>query len=456
MRQAPRVSVILPVRLTAWGAAKQGRISDLSLRGVYVSLKDSGKNDKLVNLHFSLPPRGAQVKVLARVVRRTAGGLAAEFVDLDREGQAHLWEALLPHIPSRWSTCPFCGLKLTAGAGEKCPWCEKPLDFWRQGYWRGLAADFCPVPEMIATCPAMQQVFTLIHKVAPTDVPVLVTGASGTGKEMVAQAIHRRSRVADGPFVAVNCGAIPRELLEAELFGHEKGSFTGAYRTVRGTVEQAHGGTLFLDEVGELPLELQVKLLRFLQEHTFTRVGGRENLQVNIRVVSASNIPLRELMAGGRFREDLYYRLDVVNIDLPPLAARGEDILILAQIFLKRYAAQAGKELLGFSGDTPDYLQSYAWPGNIREMINRVRRAVIMAEGPWVGPEQLGFSPEQVKPRVWYEGLTFKEAKAEFERRLLAEVLERCRGNARLAAQSLKISRSVMYHLIQKYHLKPS
>jgi two-component system NtrC family response regulator len=307
---------------------------------------------------------------------------------------------------------------------------------------------------MIATCAAMNRVFHLLDKVAGTDVPVLITGPSGTGKEMVAQAIHRRSLLAAGPFVPINCGAIPRELLESELFGHEKGSFTGAYRTVVGTVERAQGGTLFLDEVGELPLELQVKLLRFLQEHTFQRVGGRELLKVNLRVVSATNTPLADLMASGRFREDLYYRLDVVNIDLPPLMDREEDVLILSLVFLKRYARQMGKEILGYTRETPAYLQSHSWPGNIRELINRVRRAVILADGPWVGPEHLGFPASHRTLGPQFEGLSLKEARQQFESRLLAEMLQRCQGNARQAAQVLKVSRSVMYHLIQKYSLK--
>lgn len=180
--------------------------------------------------------------------------------------------------------------------------------------------EFC---EMIGTCDAMLHVFKMIRKVATTDVPVMITGASGTGKEMVARAIHQRSNRSKGPFVPINCGAIPRELLESELFGHEKGSFTGAYRSVAGTVERAQGGTLFLDEVGELPLELQVKLLRFLQEYTFERVGGRKSIKVDLRVISATNRNLTELIAQNQFREDLYYRLDVIDISLPPLQRPG-------------------------------------------------------------------------------------------------------------------------------------
>ena len=241
--------------------------------------------------------------------------------------------------------------------------------------------------EMIGTCNAMRHLFKLIRKVAATDVPVLVTGASGTGKEMVARAIHQRSHRSKGPFVAVNCGAIPRELLESELFGHEKGSFTGAYRSVGGTVERAQGGTLFLDEIGELPLELQVKLLRFLQEYTFERVGGRKSITVDLRVISATNKDLGELIEQNLFREDLYYRLDVIDISLPPLKDRGEDALIMANIFLKKHAATLGKEIQGFTPEAVTAIQTHAWPGNIRELGNRIRRAVVMADGVTITPE---------------------------------------------------------------------
>ena len=316
--------------------------------------------------------------------------------------------------------------------------------------------------EMIGTCPTMLQVFHLIRKVAPADLPVLVTGSSGTGKEMVAQAIHERSLRSRGPLVPVNCGAIPRDLLETELFGHEKGSFTGAFRTVVGKVELANYGTLFLDEVGELPPELQVKLLRFLQDFTFERVGGRESRRVNLRVISATNANLQELISQGRFREDLYYRLNGINIDLPDLQDRGDDLWIMAQVFLKRYASQINnKKVVGFTEEAAAAIKEYPWPGNIRELINLIRRAVVMAEGPWITAEHLGFD-SQAKRTGSSPGLTpkahpspgLKEALAQFEAKLVGEALLHAQGSVRMAAQTLKTSRSVIYHLIKKHGLE--
>jgi len=299
----------------------------------------------------------------------------------------------------------------------------------------------------------MRDIFQLIRKLAPLDVPVLITGASGTGKEMVARAIHERSQRAKAPFVPINCGAIPRELLESELFGHEKGAFTGAYRSTIGTVERAKGGTLFLDEIGELPPELQVKLLRFLQDFSFTRVGGRLPMQVDLRVISATNSNLEEMVKSGSFREDLYYRLDVVNIHMPPLKDRGEDSLVMANVFLKRYASKIGKDIRGFNKQANMAILAHSWPGNIRELINRIRRATVLAEGRWLTPENLGFSGEMT-PVCIYDGKGLKAAKAEFEARLVAETLRKFHGDTSLASQSLKISRSMLYNLIQKYDLQ--
>jgi two-component system NtrC family response regulator len=308
--------------------------------------------------------------------------------------------------------------------------------------------------EMIGTCEAMLDVFKMIRKVANTDVPVLVTGASGTGKEMVARAIHQRSVRHKGPFVAINCSAIPRELLESELFGHEKGSFTGAYRTSIGMVERANLGTLFLDEVGELPLDMQAKFLRFLQEHTFERVGGRKTIKVDLRVISATNCDLRELIAADRFREDLYYRLDVINIELPHLKDRGDDALIIANTFLKQYAAKHGKNIKGFAPEAIAAIETHSWPGNIRELVNRIRRAVVMAEGEWITPENMSLTVKEITPESIIDGLGLKEAKERFEMSLVAAALKRNQGNVSLAAKALKTSRSVVYNLIQKYGLK--
>ena len=327
-----------------------------------------------------------------------------------------------------------------------------PLDFQQRGYLERLPED-AYIPRMIGACRTMSQVFQLIDKVSPTDFPVLVTGASGTGKEMVAQAIRQRSRRAMGPFVVVNCGAIPRELLESELFGHERGAFSGAYHTVVGKVELAHQGTLFLDEVGELPPELQVKLLRFLQGFTFERVGGRKTIQVDVRVISATNADLKKLVKAERFREDLYYRLEGINIELPLLKDRVEDIPILADLFLRRLRAETGKELDGFSRDAREALLGYSWPGNIRELMNRLQRAVVMADGRLVTAKHLGLTRKSGPPVNSFDGLGLREAVSHFEATLLSETLVKCDGCVSRAAEMLKTSRSVIYHLLNKHNL---
>src|SRR5437879_2178598 len=235
--------------------------------------------------------------------------------------------------------------------------------------------------DMLGTSPQLQEVFALIRKVATTNAPVLLLGDSGTGKEMAAAAIHRRSTRKEGPFIAINCNAIPESLLESELFGHEKGAFTGAHVQRKGLLETASGGTLFLDEIGELPPAIQVQLLRFLQEQRLQRVGGRQEIRVDTRLVAATNADLKELIDTGKFREDLYFRLAVVTIRLLPLRERGEDIVFLAREFLQRYGSQNGRGKMVFAPDALRAIARYSWPGNVRELQNRVKRGVIMASG---------------------------------------------------------------------------
>jgi len=234
--------------------------------------------------------------------------------------------------------------------------------------------------EIVGTSAALQRVLSLLSKVAPTDASVLVTGETGTGKELVARAIHRRSHRSSRPFVSVNCAAIPRDLIASELFGHEKGSFTGALQRRLGRFEMAEGGTIFLDEVGELPLETQIALLRVLQEHEFERVGGTRSIQTNVRVVAATNRDLWAAIAAGTFRSDLFYRLNVFPIEMPPLRERQEDIPVLVEYFIHRCARSAGKNIRGINKKSLDLLQSYPWPGNIRELQNVIERSVIMCE----------------------------------------------------------------------------
>jgi DNA-binding NtrC family response regulator len=454
-RRYPRVSVNLSTEVESLGTVRKAQIANLAMNGALVHLAYTSDLDPLVNLQFSLPDLDYPIKTLAKVMRSTDEGIGLEFLDLDQKSRALLRSFLRSQLVNELKNCPFCNYPLLAGKQAHCSACGRPLNFMDEDYLEKLEKDGHP-QEMIGTCDSMRQVFHLIRKVAATDVPILITGASGTGKELLAQAIHQRSMWSKGPFVAVNCGAIPRELLESELFGHEKGAFTGAYRTVMGTVERAQGGTLFLDEVGELPLELQVKILRFLQEYSFERVGGQKTIKVNVRIISATNCNLSSMISTGRFREDLYYRLDVVNIELPLLKERGEDAMIMANVFLKRYAAKIGKGCQGFSKDAITAIQAHSWPGNIRELINRIRRAVVMAETKWVTAENLGLKIDSITPTPFFNGLGLKEAKAKFESSLLITALERNHGNVMLTAKALKTSRSVIYHLMQKYMILES
>jgi two-component system NtrC family response regulator len=307
----------------------------------------------------------------------------------------------------------------------------------------GRAAVF---EDMLGSSSQMQAVFTFIRKVAPTSAPVLILGESGTGKEMVAQAIHRRSAKRDGPFVAISCNTIPEALLESELFGHEKGSFTGAHTQRKGRIETAAGGTLFLDEIGELPPPVQVKLLRFLQEKTFQRVGGRQEIQSDTRVIAATNADLQDCVAKGTFREDLYFRLAVVVVKVPPLRGRGDDIGLVAKEFLRRYAADHGKPGLSFAPDALRAIIQYHWPGNVRELQNRVQRAVIMAEGRRVTANDLELTDQlSVLPPQ-----TLKEAREHVERELIQDALRRHGGKITAAALELGISRPTLYELMEK------
>ena len=292
----------------------------------------------------------------------------------------------------------------------------------------------------------MRGIFDSIRKVATTDAPVLILGESGTGKEMVAKAIHQRSHRKDGPFVAINCGAIPETLLEAELFGHEKGSFTGAHMQRKGRIESAENGTLFLDEIGEIPLALQVKLLRFLQEQTIERIGGRQSIQINTRVVAATNVDLKKAMATQKFREDLYYRLAVVQVSLPPLREREGDIRLLGQFFLNRFAAEVKKPSLTFESEAVKAMNRYAWPGNVRELENCVRRAAIMAEGKRVTARDLNLDNAVAGATV----TTLKEAREAVERQMLQQALKKYGGKIAPAAAELGLSRPTIYELMEK------
>ncbi len=298
---------------------------------------------------------------------------------------------------------------------------------------------------LIGSCQGMQDVFSRVQRVAPTDVPVLVLGETGTGKELVARELHGRSTRSGGPFVAVNCGAIPENLIESELFGHCRGAFTGAVAATIGKFQAAHNGTLFLDEVGELPLGLQVKLLRVLQDGMVTRVGGSRPEKVNVRLITATNRNLQDDIRNNRFREDLYYRIAVVTVTLPPLRERGADIETLAQYFLQRFASEASAPVRSFSPEALKALRKFRWPGNIRELENRVRKAVLFADGPQLTLADVEIPEEDERPAV-----PLSEARDRFEREYVLEVLRKNKGNRTQTARDLGVEPRTIFRYIER------
>jgi len=297
--------------------------------------------------------------------------------------------------------------------------------------------------EIVGTSPVMQQVFRRVEKIAPTDISVLITGETGTGKELIAREIHTRSPRTGKPFITINCGAIPENLLESELFGHVKGAFTGAVATKQGKFQAADGGTLFLDEVGELQLELQVKLLRAIQERIVIRVGDTRPEPVDIRIHIGSNRDLEKEIAGGRFREDLYYRLNVVNLHLPPLRARGDDIVVVARYLLSRFTREFDAKVKGFSPNATVAMRKHSWPGNIRELENRIKKAIVLCDSTVIGPDDLGLTAD-VLPSI----MNLADAKEKFQREYINEVLALNNGNRTKTARDLGVDpRTIFRHL---------
>ena len=310
------------------------------------------------------------------------------------------------------------------------------------------AQSASPLEGVIAVSAGMQEVCRKIEKIAPIDVTTLLLGESGTGKEVFARALHDLSPRAGHRFVAINCAAIPENLLESELFGHEKGAFTGAHKQTIGKVELADKGTLLLDEIGDMPPPLQAKLLRFLQERTVERVGGQREIPVDVRVVCATNQDLQKLMAEGRFREDLYYRISEVSMQIPPLRQREGCRIVLAQHFLRKFAAGMNKKLRGLSEDAIAGIEAYAWPGNVRELENRLKGAVAIADGPVIGASDLGLPSDGVLPTM-----TLREVRDQAEKRAVMQALAAAEGNLTRAANLLGVSRPTVYDLMSRHEL---
>ncbi|MDF1530537.1 MAG: PEP-CTERM-box response regulator transcription factor, partial [Sedimenticola sp.] len=308
-----------------------------------------------------------------------------------------------------------------------------------------------PLNGIIATSPEMLKVCRTIEKVAPSNISTLLLGASGTGKELFAQALHELSPRADQKMVAINCAAIPANLIESELFGYEKGAFTGAAKQTKGRIEYANNGTLFLDEIGDLPFDLQAKLLRFLQERVLERIGGREEIPIDVRIICATHQNIQGLIEEGRFREDLYYRISEVTIKIPSLKDREGDALVLAKAFLERFRKEYGRQITGFDNRSIQAIENYEWPGNVREIESRIKRAVIMADNAMITLDdlELDFTEEDSMP------LNLKQVRGEAERKAILRALNHSDSNISDTAKILGVTRPTLYSLMEKYDIKP-
>ena len=307
------------------------------------------------------------------------------------------------------------------------------------------------IEDFVGTSPKMLKVFNLLEKVAPTDLPVLILGESGTGKELTAQTIHEKCFTKTKPFVAINCAAIPEPLFEAEVFGHEKGAFTGAYKAKQGKFEQADGGTLFLDEIGEFPKPLQSKLLRFLENRVIERVGSIKSKRVNVRIITATNKELEQAVFNGEFRQDLFHRINVFTICLPPLRERGEDKIILARYFLEKIGKEQKWNGKGFTPSAIEAIRAHAWSGNVRELVNRIRRAVVVQD-EWIEPEDLELNLRQLENNSNSKAL--KDTTQQARKELIFKALREDQYNISQTARSLGISRSYLYSLMKKLGIR--
>lgn len=460
-------------------------VCNLGLGGAFIKGNlPSGQEGRL----YLSDRRGKRINLRVRFLRKRPEGGAVAFLFNEPDQIVELWSFIREELSGKeFDLCPYCAGKLPSRLILRCPHCGHLLSFNRDDYLKqhlretmterlrlrlrevdgDLPLQLLPYidriisqreerepegcdEEFVGTCDAMLKVFSLIRKVAPTDVPVLILGETGTGKELTAKAIHERSPRKAKPFVVINCAAIPESLLEAELFGYEKGAFTGAYTSRVGKVEQADGGTLFLDEIGEMPPALQVKLLRFLEDGTVERIGSRQSRKVDVRVIAATNRDLEEEVEKGRFRQDLYYRLSVVTIELPPLRERGKDKEVLALYFLNRLQRDTPGPKKRFSREALEAIMRYPWPGNVREMINRIRKALLVSESTLITPEDLSLGEEATSQGV----PPIKEAKHKVEKESLIRALEASDYNISRAARLLGVSRPTVYNLMRRYGIR--
>lgn len=475
------VSVLLKNNGGKGVTEKKAKFSSLSLGGGFIDFKQGVAENKIVGLKYDLPRHG-EFEILGEITRQEKDGFATKFYNLNRDAKIKLWDYIKENIVDDLS-CPYCGKKHNQKV-RNCNQCGWNLNFYSQQYiveheresfinrlvqksqsftledmYKML--NFIDVEilkigknldineEFVGSSQGILNVFSMIRKIAPTDIPVLITGESGTGKELTAMAIHERSNRKNKSFMTINCAAIPDNLLEAELFGHEKGSFTGAHTTKIGKFEYADGGTIFLDEIGELSPNLQSKLLRFLEDKVVEKIGSHEGKKVDVRLIAATNRDLKSAIAKGTFRKDLFYRLDVFNISLPPVRDRGDDKVILARYFLNKFSKEMNATR-SFSTEAVDAIRGYDWPGNVREIINKVRRAVVMSKDAIVAPADMDIS----LPAMQADELTsLKEVRHSLEKQKLIEALKHCNNNISKVSRVLGISRPSVYSLRKKYNV---
>lgn len=477
-----RIKTDLPAR--AIYSSKSGKleemvcIKELSLSsGLLAGLTGAPKES--IALKINLLQR--EINLIGEPTRSAQGEVAVRFYYPDKTAIPALWEYIRGFIIDQ-GNCPYCGQQNREN-GETCKTCSHNLGPYDSAYLEKhlqttlieriqnklnkLDGEFIQRiinmidtelldilddsqdEEFVGTSPSLLKVFVMIRKAAGTDMNILVLGESGTGKELTARAIHERSNRKDKTFVAVNCAAIPEGLLEAELFGYEKGAFTGAYATKKGKFETADGGTIFLDEIGDLSPGLQAKLLRFLEDRIVERVGGKSGKKINVRIIAATNCDLNGMVEKGTFRTDLFFRLNSFTIKLPPLRDRGDDKEILAKYFFKKIARAEGSSLAGFSEATINAIRGYKWPGNVRELVNKVRRGIVMAAGPYIEPADMELDHGASVP----ESIDATDVFPRNHKLIVAETLVQNNYVIAHAARALQISRPTLYTLIKKYKI---
>jgi transcriptional regulator with PAS, ATPase and Fis domain len=482
-----RCNVELPVSVIIENSRGKGvsetksKFTSLSLSGGFIDYSHPYNFNRIVGLKYDLPRHG-EFEILGEVLRSHENGIATRFYNLNRDAKIKLWDFLKESIANDPS-CPYCG-KQNIQKLMKCNSCGWSLNLLSNDYitehekesftkrfdlksrefsiedmykvLNYVDVDILKIgknldinEEFVGSSNGILSVFSMIRKIAPTDIPVLITGESGTGKELTARAIHERSYRKNKPFVPINCAALPENLLEAELFGFDKGAFTGAHARKEGKFEYADGGTIFLDEIAELSINLQSKLLRFLEDKIIERIGSNEGRKIDVRIIAATSADLKSAISKGSFRKDLFYRLDVFSVNLPAVKDRGEDKLILARYFLNKFSREMnlGKK---FSSEAVEAIKNYDWPGNVREIINKVRRAVVIS-----GEESVTAADLDLKvPSDGLDALTsLREVRHSIERQKLIEALKHCNNNISKVSRVLGISRPSVYSLRRKYNI---